>query len=53
MTYTEIYDSWLNDKRLNAEGRKELENIKDSKEEIEYTPHIGTCAVYRNPRRKR
>ena len=28
MTYTEIYDSWLNDKRLNAEGRKELENIK-------------------------
>ena len=36
MTYTEIYDSWLNDKRLNAEGRKELENIKDSKEEIEY-----------------
>ena len=27
MTYTEIYDSWLNDKRLNAEGRKELENI--------------------------
>ena len=36
MTYTEIYDGWLNDKRLNAEGRKELENIKDSKEEIEY-----------------
>ncbi len=36
MTYTEIYDSWLNDKRLNAEGRKELENIKDNKEEIEY-----------------
>ena len=32
MTYTEIYDSWLNDKRLNAEGRKELENIKDNKE---------------------
>ena len=36
MSYTELYESWLSDSRLCAEGRAELESIKDNKEEIEY-----------------
>ena len=36
MSYLEIYENWLNDNRLNAEGRKELESVKDNNEEIEY-----------------
>ncbi len=36
MNYFNIYENWLNDERLNAEGRNELESIKNNKEEIEY-----------------
>ncbi len=36
MSYAEIYESWKNDKRLNAEGRAELEAISGDKEKIEY-----------------
>ena len=36
MDYTEIYHSWLNDTRLTAEGKAELESVKDNNEEIEY-----------------
>ncbi len=36
MNYFNIYENWLNDERLNAEGRNELESIKNDKEEIEY-----------------
>lgn len=36
MSYAEIYESWKNDKRLNAEGSAELEAISDDKEKIEY-----------------
>ena len=36
MDYTEIYHNWLNDTRLTAEGKAELESVKDNKEEIEY-----------------
>ena len=36
MNYTEIYHNWLNDTRLTAEGKAELESVKDNKEEIEY-----------------
>ena len=36
MNYLNIYENWLNDERLNAEGRNELESIKNDKEEIEY-----------------
>ncbi len=36
MDYTEIYHNWLNDTRLTAEGKAELERVKDNNEEIEY-----------------
>ena len=36
MDYTEIYHNWLNDTRLTAEGKAELESVKDNNEEIEY-----------------
>lgn len=36
MNYSEIYESWLGDARLNTEAKNELENLKDNKEEIEY-----------------
>ena len=36
MSYTEIYENWLSDSRLCAEGRAELESIRDNAEEIEY-----------------
>lgn len=36
MSYTDIYNSWLSDGRLNEEGRAELEAIKGNREEIEY-----------------
>ncbi len=36
MNYTEIYHNWLNDTRLTAEGKAELESVKDNNEEIEY-----------------
>ena len=36
MSYSEIYESWLSDSRLCAEGRAELEAIRDKNEEIEY-----------------
>jgi len=32
MSYKDIYESWLNDKRLSSEARAELENIKNNKE---------------------
>ncbi|MCD8293871.1 MAG: phospho-sugar mutase [Clostridia bacterium] len=37
MSYKDTYESWLNDKRLNEEGRQELESIKDNESEIEYS----------------
>ena len=37
MDYKAAYESWLNDKRLCAEGRQQLEAIKDNQEEIEYS----------------
>ncbi len=37
MDFEQVYASWLSDKRLNEEARKELEGIKDKKEEIEYS----------------
>ena len=36
MNYLDIYKNWSEDERLNAEGREELENIKDNAEQIEY-----------------
>ena len=36
MNYQEAYESWLNDKRLNDEGRKELAALKGNDEQIEY-----------------
>lgn len=36
MSYTDIYESWLSDSRLCAEGRAELEAIRGNNEEIEY-----------------
>lgn len=36
MDFQDIYDKWVNDPRLNAEGKKELLSVKDNKEEIEY-----------------
>lgn len=36
MDYKTNFESWLNDDRLCGEGRRELDNIKDNKEEIEY-----------------
>ncbi len=37
MDYKTVYESWLNDARLNAEGKAQLEAIKDNNEEIEYS----------------
>ena len=36
MSYTDIYESWLSDSRLCAEGRAELESVRGNTEEIEY-----------------
>lgn len=36
MDYNANFESWLNDDRLCGEARRELDNIKDNKEEIEY-----------------
>lgn len=36
MNYLEIYNSWLNNEKLNEEGKTELQSLKDNKEEIEY-----------------
>ncbi len=36
MDYKAIYENWLKDERLSGEGKRELDNIKDNKEEIEY-----------------
>ena len=36
MNFTEIYENWLNDPRLTAEAKSELESVKDNKKEIEY-----------------
>ena len=36
MNYTEIYESWLNDPRLNGEAKAELTSVKDNEKEIEY-----------------
>ncbi len=36
MDYQKNYQSWLQDARLNEEGRKELESIKGNEKEIEY-----------------
>ena len=35
MGYLETYKQWTTDKRLNAEARAELENIKDDKDDID------------------
>ena len=37
MDYKQTYLSWLNDERLNGEARKELNDIKNNEEEIEYS----------------
>lgn len=36
MTYTDIYNNWLADSRLNGEAKAELETIKGNEKEIEY-----------------
>ncbi len=36
MDYRKNYQTWLNDERLNAEGRAELQAIADDEKEIEY-----------------
>ena len=36
MNYTEIYENWLNDSRLNGEAKAELASVKDNNKEIEY-----------------
>ena len=36
MGYLDTYKSWLEDTRLNAEAKAELEGVKDNKEDIEY-----------------
>ena len=36
MNYNEIYQAWLNDPRLNAEGKAELLSLKGNEKEIEY-----------------
>lgn len=36
MDYQENYQAWLNDERLNAEGRAELRSIANDEREIEY-----------------
>ena len=36
MDSPDIYHNWLNDTRLTAEGKAELESVKDNNEEIEY-----------------
>ncbi|MGN0804511.1 MAG: phospho-sugar mutase [Candidatus Coproplasma sp.] len=35
-SYRKLYESWLNDSRLNTEAKRELTEIKDNEEEIEY-----------------
>lgn len=37
MDFEKTYESWLADDRLNAEGKEQLEAIKENKEEIEYS----------------
>lgn len=36
MEYRKVYQAWLNDPRLNEEGRKELQSIAGNEKEIEY-----------------
>ncbi len=36
MNYTDLYQLWLNDERLNAEAKTELQSIEQNPEEIEY-----------------
>ena len=36
MDYLANYNAWLNDPRLNEEGRRELQNIAGNEKEIEY-----------------
>lgn len=36
MSYTETFEKWTSDSRLNAEARAELEKIKGDKEQVEY-----------------
>ena len=36
MDYSQLYENWLNDTRLNGEAKAELESVKDNKKEIEY-----------------
>lgn len=36
MDYKKVYQSWLTNRKLNAEGKQELESVKDNNEEIEY-----------------
>lgn len=35
--YRSLYESWLNDERLNQEAKRELTAIKDDEQEIEYS----------------
>ncbi|MDE6691495.1 MAG: phospho-sugar mutase, partial [Clostridia bacterium] len=37
MDFEKVYESWLEDKRLNDEAKRELVAIKNNKEEIEYS----------------
>ena len=36
MTFSELYENWLNDPRLSDEAKAELTSVKDNKKEIEY-----------------
>ncbi|MDE5789380.1 MAG: phospho-sugar mutase, partial [Clostridia bacterium] len=37
MDFEKAYESWLEDERLNDEGKRELASIRNNKEEIEYS----------------
>lgn len=37
MDFEKAYESWLEDERLNEEGKRELASIKNNREEIEYS----------------
>jgi len=36
MDYKQLFEAWISDDRLNAEGKAELESVKDNLEEVEY-----------------
>ena len=49
MDYKKIYQTWLNDERLNEEGRKELLSLAENEKELEYRfgalPEFGTAGM--------